>query len=74
MINGTIKHRASHPRLPRDKATRFTHECSVTEWVTPGLPRMRASSSQKRDPMRRVQSVSLGYSLALNINNVKYEY
>ena len=33
-----------HPRLPRDEAFRFTpfitDECSVTEWVTPGLPRM----------------------------------
>ena len=33
-----------HPRLPRGEAFRFTpfitDECSVTEWVTPGLPRM----------------------------------
>ena len=32
-----------HPRLPRGEAFRFTSffdECSVTEWVTPGLPRM----------------------------------
>ena len=33
-----------HPRLPRGEAFRFTpfitDECIVTEWVTPGLPRM----------------------------------
>ena len=33
-----------HPRLPMGEAFRFTpfitDECSVTEWVTPGLPRM----------------------------------
>ena len=33
-----------HPRLPRGEAFRFTpfitDESSVTEWVTPGLPRM----------------------------------
>ena len=33
-----------HPRLPRGESFRFTpfitDECSVMEWVTPGLPRM----------------------------------
>ena len=37
--------RDAHPRLPRGEAFRFTpfikDECSVTEWVTSGLPRMR---------------------------------
>ena len=43
LLHLTYRYAYSHPRLPRGEAFRFTSfidECSVTEWVMPGLPRM----------------------------------